>query len=110
MPRKKIEIDFDEVERLCGLFCTAKEIANKFGISVDTLDRRLHEHYNCGFSEYFKKHNSEGKISLRANQLELSKKNATMAIWLGKQMLGQSDEGIGFDQVETVEFEYEEIE
>ena len=33
----------------------------------------------------------KGKISLRRYQWELAKKNATMAIWLGKQFLGQRD-------------------
>ena len=32
-------------------------------------------------------------MSLRRNQFELSKVNATMAIFLGKQYLGQSDRG-----------------
>lgn len=31
------------------------------------------------------------RIQLRRNQLALSEKNAAMAIWLGKQYLGQSD-------------------
>lgn len=32
------------------------------------------------------------KIQLRKNQLDLSKKSAAMAIWLGKQYLGQKDQ------------------
>lgn len=32
------------------------------------------------------------KIQLRKNQLDLSKKSAAMAIWLGKQYLGQRDQ------------------
>lgn len=31
------------------------------------------------------------KIKLRRNQLKLSEKSAAMAIWLGKQYLGQKD-------------------
>lgn len=34
------------------------------------------------------------KIKLRQNQLNLSEKSAAMAIWLGKQYLGQHDEDI----------------
>lgn len=44
-----------------------------------------------GFSEVFAIKRSDGKIALRRNQLALSKKNAAMAIFLGKQYLGQSD-------------------
>ena len=32
------------------------------------------------------------KIQLRKNQLELSKRSAAMAIWLGRQYLGQKEE------------------
>lgn len=32
-----------------------------------------------------------GKISLRRSQWRLAEKNASMAIWLGKQYLGQRD-------------------
>lgn len=39
----------------------------------------------------FKKKSAGGKMSLRRYQFELAKKNASMAIWLGKQYLGQSD-------------------
>lgn len=41
------------------------------------------------FAEAFKKHSGQGKIALRRNQLRLSEKSAAMAIWLGKQWLGQ---------------------
>ena len=44
------------------------------------------------FSEVFKQKRGIGKISLRRYQFELAKKNANMAIWLGKQYLGQKDE------------------
>ena len=44
------------------------------------------------FSEVFKEKRGLGKISLRRNQWRLAEKNATMAIWLGKQYLGQKDQ------------------
>lgn len=44
-----------------------------------------------GFSEIFAIKRSDGKISLRRSQFALAKKNAAMAIFLGKQYLGQSD-------------------
>ena len=45
------------------------------------------------FSEVFKEKRGVGKISLRRAQFRLAEKNANMAIWLGKQYLGQSDRG-----------------
>lgn len=44
------------------------------------------------FSEVFKEKRGLGKISLRRNQWRLAEKSATMAIWLGKQYLGQKDQ------------------
>ena len=43
------------------------------------------------FSEIFKEKRGLGKISLRRSQWRLAEKSATMAIWLGKQYLGQKD-------------------
>ena len=44
------------------------------------------------FSEIFKEKRGLGKISLRRSQWRLAEKSATMAIWLGKQYLGQKDQ------------------
>ena len=42
----------------------------------------------CGL---YKKGQDNGKRSLRRIQFKLAEKNPTMAIWLGKQYLGQRD-------------------
>ena len=44
------------------------------------------------FSDVYKRFSSDGKKSLRRYQFELAEKNPTMAIWLGKNLLGQKDE------------------
>lgn len=44
-----------------------------------------------GFFRNFPQKRGKGKISLRRHQMRLAEKNATMAIWLGKQYLGQTD-------------------
>lgn len=43
------------------------------------------------FRLYSSKKNGNGKIALRRFQLQQAEKNPTMAIWLGKQYLGQTD-------------------
>lgn len=88
-PRK--EIDFETFEKLCTLQCTKLEICEFFGLTDKTLERRVQEHYDMGFSEVFKIKRSPGKISLRRTQFELAKKSPAMAIFLGKNYLGQSD-------------------
>jgi len=89
-PRK--EIDYDLLEKYCAIFCTAEEIAFLFDMSADTLDTRIKEKYECGFSEYYKKASSKGKMSLRRKQFEVALSgNVAMLIFLGKNALGQSD-------------------
>src|SRR5262245_43139262 len=83
MARPRKQISPREVELLASCFCTQEEIAEKLGCSVDTLARR--------FAESYKKGVAAAKTSLRRNQFLLAKKNAAMAIFLGKNYLGQRD-------------------
>lgn len=46
------------------------------------------------FSDVYKKYSSKGKISLRRFQFQQAEKNTSMAIWLGKQYLGQTEKEI----------------
>lgn len=43
------------------------------------------------FSDVFNLKRSAGKVSLRRSQFKMAETNPTMAIWLGKQYLGQRD-------------------
>lgn len=89
--RPKKNIDKNEFEKLCALQCTEQEICGWFNTTDKTLERWCRENYNARFSEVFALKRGAGKISLRRNQFKLSEKNASMAIWLGKQYLGQTD-------------------
>jgi len=86
------DIDWIMFENLCGIHCTQSEIASMLKIHPDTLRDRAIEYYNdIDFSTIYKKLQENGKCSLRRNQFAMSKTNASMAIWLGKQYLGQKD-------------------
>ena len=85
MARPKFQINYDMVEKLSNIQCTQEEIASFLGCSVDTLQR---DETFCGL---YKKGKENGKMSLRRMQFKLAEKNPTMAIWLGKQYLGQRD-------------------
>ena len=85
------EIDQKQFENLCGLQCTLEEICGWFDVTDKTLDSWCKRTYNASFSEVFKQKRGNGKISLRRMQWRLAEKNATMAIWLGKQYLDQRD-------------------
>ena len=78
-------------ENLCSIQCTKEEICAVLEISDKTLDSWCKSNYNKSFSEVFKEKREFGKSSLRRKQWNLAEKNPTMAIWLGKQYLGQRD-------------------
>ena len=88
-PRK--EIDRTQFEKLCGLQCTQAEIASYFDCSEDTIDRWCKREYQAYFAEVFKIKRGTGCISLRRMQMQLAEKSAAMAIFLGKNYLGQKD-------------------
>ena len=92
--RPKKPINWDQFEQLCGLQCTQSEIASMFHVDTDTICTRVRDHYGDNYSDVYKRFSESGKNSLRRNQFVLSKKNASMAIWLGKIWLGQKDPGL----------------
>ena len=91
MGRPRIEIDKEQFEKLCALQCTLTEIAGFFGCSEDTIERWCKREYKNTFAEVFKSKREAGKISLRRTQWKLAEKSAAMAIFLGKNFLGQTD-------------------
>lgn len=91
MARPLKQIDQKQFESLCGLQCTKEEICGFFDATDKTLENWCKRTYKAGFSEVFRQKRGKGKISLRRNQWRLAEKNANMAIWLGKQYLGQRE-------------------
>lgn len=88
-PRK--EIDKKQFEKLCFLQCTLIEFEGFLEVDNKTLEKWCKETYGMGFSEVYKLKRGNGKVSLRRSQWQLAQTNPTMAIWLGKQWLGQTD-------------------
>lgn len=82
--RSKRIVNPDDVYKLAGIGSTDREIANWFDINEDTL------RYN--FADSLLKGREDLRRSLRHAQLKLALSgNATMLIWLGKNLLNQSD-------------------
>lgn len=96
-PKPK-EINWQLFEDLCSLQCTQSEIASVLHCHVDTVRDRASAYYGEDYSNVYKRFSEGGKSSLRRYQFNLAKKNTTMAIFLGKQWLGQKDN----DQVAQV--------
>lgn len=92
MGRPMKQIDKVQFEKLCALQCTEEEICGFLDVTDKTLERWCQREYKAHFSEVFRQKRGVGKVSLRRSQWRLAEKNANMAIWLGKQYLGQRDE------------------
>lgn len=84
-------IEKSKFEAMCGIMCTKEEIADIFDVDADTLNEWCKQTYGDTFSVIYKKKTSNGKMSLRRMQFKQAEKNSAMAIWLGKQWLGQRD-------------------
>lgn len=78
-----------QIEGLARIQCTMKEAGAVLGVSERTFSDFLQAHIKA--LEAWENGKESGKASLRRNQYKMSENNATMAIWLGKQMLGQKD-------------------
>lgn len=92
MGRPRLELNWDEIQKLCAIQATQEEIANWCKCSVDTLVRASQREHGVTFAEFYKKHADTGKISLRRAQFQAALKgNTALLIWLGKQMLGQRE-------------------
>ncbi len=88
----KIDIDWDEFEKLCEIQCSAEEIAFWFRCSVDTIQNRVKEHYKDTFSAVMPQKAVRGKIAIRRGLFKLGLQgNLGALIWLSKQHLDFSE-------------------
>ena len=71
--------------------CTQQEICDFLDVDHKTLTRWCKRTYKKEYSQVYAEKKSGGKISLRRLQFRLAEKSAAMAIFLGKNILGQSD-------------------
>jgi hypothetical protein len=92
--RPPLEIDWALAEKLAQIGCTDEEIASIVGVSHETFVRRKRDPVTA---ERLGRARSMCKASLRRIQWKLAEAgNATMGVWVGKQLLGQRDK---FDDV-----------
>jgi len=96
--RNQVVVPPEEVEDLASLGCTNRDIANWFGINEDTLV--------YSFKPYLIKGRENLKISLRRAMLKNAcvNLNAAVQIFLAKNMLGMSDNGLVNDGSKVLPF------
>lgn len=93
-----MDIDEAQVEEMAAIGCTVAEIAGIVGCSPRTVERRAAAPVARGRARL--------NISLRRRQVEMAMAgNASMLIWLGKQLLGQRDKADSIVREEIVTIE-----
>ena len=101
-PRK--EIDQRQFEEMCRIHCTLDEIAAICGCDSKTIETWCKRTYDgLNFSDVYKRFSSVGNKSLRRWQYEMAQSSVPMAIFLGKNWLGQTD------KVETTQNDVEDL-
>ena len=98
--------EWDSVKYMAMIHCTGEEIAGVMQMDYDTLNRNCKDKYGYPISEYIKKNQSNGKMSLRRMQWKTAENgNVTMQIFLGKQWLGQkenTDVSVSINEDDTI--------
>lgn len=85
----EIKLDLEQIEKLAQIGATQHEMAHFLGVSPATIESRL---ARPEFRAAWDRGQANLKLSLRRQQVKLADTgNVTMLIWLGKQLLGQSD-------------------
>ena len=102
--RDNVVIPPEQVEDLAMLGCSNKEIANFFGVNEATLARN--------FVSELIKGREVLKQRLRRAMLEnaIVHKNAAVQIFLAKNMLGMSDNGMSTDDNRVLPFSDDELD
>jgi hypothetical protein len=98
-PRKTIDprlIELEkQVENYARIGCSDRDIGDMLGVAHTTIARR--------YAPILIKARSESRSMLRKWQMDLARKgNATMLIWLGKNVLKQSDNPISSENPEPI--------
>ena len=87
-----LDLDQEQFEKLCAMQCTMVEIISWFGVNKDTLYHWIKRTYgDKSFEQVFNEKKQAGFVALRRKQWQLAENSVPMAIFLGKNYLGQSD-------------------
>ena len=92
MARPKKEFDWSKLDAILQYGATMADASDIMGVHHDTLIKRIRAKHKCSFTEYKEQKMAVIRTRLRAKQFEVAMQgNVSMLIWLGKNMLGQTD-------------------
>src|ERR1019366_3440511 len=88
--RKPVNIDVEQLEKLCGLQCTDEDLAGYFGVNVRTIERRRRR--QASFAGAMERGRAKGRISVRRGlHLQAAQGKTAASIFLAKNLLGYRD-------------------
>lgn len=91
MARTKIEISVDKVAQLAGLGLTQRQIADYFGVSVDTLGRRQNDDADFAAAIKYGRAKANANVANALYDKATKDKDATAIIWYEKTRAGKAD-------------------
>jgi hypothetical protein len=90
------------VRRLAEIHCSLAEISHITGIKEGTLEKKYKKELDIG--------KANGKMGLRRTQMDKAMEgDARMLVWLGKQLLSQSDNPQGGDDSKPLPWNDEDL-
>lgn len=86
-------IDWERVDHFLTCGCSGTQTASKLGIHPETLYNNVVKKFGVGFQEYMRSKRECGEVLVKEAQFDeaVRKRNTSMLIWVGKQLLGQSE-------------------
>ena len=81
-------IDHAELEDMAACGCTVAEAAAWYGCKTSVMRARLKDPV---LKEIWERGRGRGRVKLRQAQFKLAEKNISMAMLLGRQLLGQTE-------------------
>ena len=91
MGRPEKTISQAQFEAMCSIQATEEEICLVLAVQPHPLNKWCRRIYGKTFCKVFREKRALGHVSLRRKQFHLADKSPAMAIFLGKNYLGQSD-------------------
>ncbi len=88
---RNVVIDWEQVDKLCFLQCTIREIAAWFKCNPQTIENKCQKEQGMSWGKYFDKKSTGGLVSIRRHLFALAESNVAAAIFLAKNYLGMSD-------------------
>ena len=92
----KLKVDYMVLARFCALGANLSESAFSLGTTIKALEIRIKKDLDMSFFEFQGYYSQFIKISLRRTQLRkaIQMYDSQMLKWLGKQYLGQTEDGL----------------